>query len=159
MRFRRIDGALAGQLEIEPVLAMQGAGGPREPFRLMLLQPGQLNRLLAGVQPGAGRRIMGGVIGSGDEAGRHLGRARIQPEQRTADRLTVRIDQPATVALAGHGKPHRAIRQTRHDRRQIAKRLPGVVPGPHHVLLDTSPSKPGHRNSGATIRRPARPPA
>ena len=74
--FRRIDRRLTGQLEIEPILAMQRTGGSDQPFRLMLLQPRELDRLLAGVEAGPGCRIVSCVVGTGYESRGHLGGAK-----------------------------------------------------------------------------------
>src|SRR5437879_6612537 len=56
-RFRRIGGALAGEKEIQPVLAMEYRRSARKRLRSMCLQPGQLWSLLAGVQSRAGQPI------------------------------------------------------------------------------------------------------
>src|SRR5213082_576506 len=56
-RFRRIRGALAGEQEIQPVLAMEYRRSARKRLRSMRLQPGQLWSLLAGVQSRAGQPI------------------------------------------------------------------------------------------------------
>ncbi len=141
--FRRIDSAPAGELEIKPILAVQGVGGFHQPLGLMLLQPGKLDRLLAGVEAGAGCRIVGSVIGSGNEGCGHLGRTRVEPDQGVANRFAVCIDQPAAITLAGHGKTHRTACQIGYDRRQITKRLLRVVPGPQHILLDAAATETG----------------
>lgn len=120
---------------------MQGGRCALQSLRLVLLHPGELDRLLAGVQTGAGRRIMGGVIRSSHEERRHLGRPRIQPDQPVADRLAIGIDQPATVALPGHGKRYDTLGEIGHDGGEIAQCLPSVIPSPQHVLLDTSASE------------------
>ena len=117
---------------------MKRVGGSDQPFRLMLLQPCELDRLLAGVEAGAGRRIVSRVIRASHESRGHLGRTGIEPDQGIADRFAAGVDQPATVALTGHGNADRAACQAGYDRRQIAQRLLGVVPCPQHVLLDAA---------------------
>ena len=54
---RRVGRALAGQLEIEPVLAMERGFGARQHLGAVALQPGELHALLAGVHAGAGRLV------------------------------------------------------------------------------------------------------
>src|SRR5207248_8052851 len=79
-RFRRIRGALAGEQEIQPVLAMEYRRSARKRLRSMRLQPGQLWSLLAGVQSRAGQPIKRRVTLAAANLLDQSSRTRVQPE-------------------------------------------------------------------------------
>jgi hypothetical protein len=85
--FGRIGGPLAGQLEIEPVLAVKGVGDAIDGFRRILEYPAKLRTLLAGGQACAGGAKAGEIAAVAAQPINHAARARIKPKPGLADRI------------------------------------------------------------------------
>ena len=91
---------VAGQFEVEPVLAVEDPGDLLVVLRFVLLQPREFGDVGAGEQRrrvhGDHRRVDGVVVHD---------RSRIVPEHGVAHRTALRVDAPQTVTLGGdtHG--------------------------------------------------------
>ena len=126
--------ALAGELEVEPVLAMKRGGGAAQQLGRVPLQPDQVRRLHAGVQGAAGVAI--DEIAHAAAVSRGRCRPRASPARaRPAHRLAVAVDQPGAVALPGDRQRRRPPGEVRHVQRQVAQHGRRIVPGAGHVLL------------------------
>ena len=120
----------AGQVQIQPVLAMQRDPRPIQQVRMMGVHMGHLRALLAGVQAGARRLEPGAVLAQAAD-----GRCgtRVQPQPGIAHRAVV-SDQPGAVALPRHGQRRGPPRQVRDMIGQPAQRGGAIIPGAGHVL-------------------------
>lgn len=133
---RWIGCALAGEQEIEPVLAMEGSGRPRNRVGHVRLKPRQLRPLLAGNEPRARTPVQRRVaIAAADLLDQPPG-ARVQPQQRRRNRPAIVIDQPGAVTLPGHRDCRDPCRQVRQGVREGANDRNRIAPGPRHVLHD-----------------------
>ena len=92
----RVGADLPGQLEVDPVLAVEDPGDLRIVLRLVLLQPGQLRDVRAREQRRGVQRQRRGVDGVVIQH-----RSRIVPQHGVAHGFAVGVDGPQTVALGG----------------------------------------------------------
>ena len=135
-RFRGIGGALSGELEVEPVLAVEHRAGARQHLRIMRLEPGELRPLLTRTETGSGAAIERGVALACAEGFDESSGPRIQPQQCGRHRAAIGIDQPGAIALPRHGDRRDAPGEVRDRLRQATQRRHRVGPGPLHILLD-----------------------
>ena len=131
-----VGGAHAGQVEVEPVLAVERGRGALDALGLVAAQPEELARLVAGVEPAAGvpeDPLAGAArVHLGDDGGG----AGVEPQQAAADGRPVLVDQPSAVALAGDGQRQDLRPVEAPD--QLAQDLHRVGPGARQVLLDAA---------------------
>src|SRR6185437_4179236 len=110
--------------------------GAGEALRLPALHPRELRRGHAGVEAGAGERVVVAVgVGSKvfhDQARR----AGVEPEKSAAHRFARGVDEPRAVALRRHAEGGHAMRKIRHAQAKFAQARRAIGPGPRHVLLD-----------------------
>ena len=133
--FGRIGGALAGQLEVEPVLAVERRDGAGEGPGSMAGHPGELARLLAGRHPGGGGLVQRPVPLRGADGAGLIGGAAVEPQPRGTGGSAAGVDQPGAVPLPRHRQRHGPPGDPRRIREEVPQRPGGLLPGPGHVLL------------------------
>ena len=98
-RLGRVGRAISGELEIEPVLAMQSCLREVEHLRCDRVHMRELAALLAGVEAGSGRLEARAAERTGIEPVDRRSRARVQPKPSVGDGFVMLSDQPCAVAL------------------------------------------------------------
>ena len=136
--FRRVGGANAGEIEIEPVLAVERDFGIVQQLGRDAVHMRHLRALLAGVQPGAGRFKARTVHGASGEARHRRCRAGIEPQPGIADRLVVAADKPGSVTLTGNGDCRSAFGKAGHLRAEVAQCSRAVLPRLGKRLCDSA---------------------
>src|SRR5690606_39030695 len=136
--FGKIRGSLAGQAEIEPVLAVKGGCRPLQQLRPFTLQPEELARLVGRIEARAG--VKKDLLADTAFAQRPHdgGRARIVPQQGLTQWLPRLVDQPGSVALPRHCQSEGSLRQVRQLLHQGAQHGGAVLPGGPGILLHTA---------------------
>ncbi len=133
-RLGRIGRALAGQLEVEKILAVHRRRRTPQQRRPLAREPQQLRGLLARGQSGAGAgkgRACGAALAQLFDQGT---RARVQPQPGRCDRRAIGIEEPGAVALRRDRQGRDLAR--RQPRREFREHVGRIVPGARHVLLD-----------------------
>ena len=126
--FRRIGGANAGEIEIEPVLAVKGCFRIVQKLRRGGVHMRHLRALLAGIESGAGRFKARAVHGPGGKPRDGRGGAGIEPQPGIADRLVAVADKPGSVALSGDGNRRGAFGKARQLGAKIAQGASAILP-------------------------------
>src|SRR5690606_16190070 len=136
VRLRRVGRALAGQVEVEPVLAVERGGRAREEFRPVPLEPDQLAALVRRVEAGAGdpEDPLAGTVAA--ELLDDLPGPGVEPQPGRRDGAAGGVRQPGSVALPGDGERRGAPREIGNLIAKLPERLRGRGPGFVHVLLD-----------------------
>ncbi|MND67245.1 hypothetical protein D3C80_586550 [compost metagenome] len=111
--FRGVCGADAGEIEIKPVLAVQGDFGIIEQFRHETVHMRHLCTLLAGIEAGAGRFKARTVIGACSKFRNCIGSAGIKPDPGITDRLIIASNKPCAITLTRDGNGGGASAQAR----------------------------------------------
>ncbi len=126
---RRIGGPNIGQVQVEPVLAMQCHFGAVQQSRDRAVHLGHLRALLTGVEPGAGRLEASALEWAGREPGHTRRGAGVEPQPGITHRLVPGSHQPGAVALRGDGDRDGAARQTLDPVAESPQCLDTVGPG------------------------------
>ena len=134
---RRIGRTVTGQLEVEPVLGVQGGRGLGHDVRPVFREPQELRPHLAGRETGAGAFEVATTRRSSAQVGREAACTGVEPDQGGPRRFAGGIDQPGSVALGRDADRGRAGVELRHGRREATEGRGRIGPGPCHVLLGT----------------------
>ena len=111
-RLRRVRGADAGQVQVEPVLAVQSDLRAIQKFGTMPIHMRHLRALLAGIEPGSRCLETRTILAAPGKAADGRRGAGIEPEPGIADGTVICSDEPGSVALRGHGQRGRSLRQS-----------------------------------------------